>query len=300
MKTIKYLSIILSGLTIASCNKIDSVKPDFEVSVNKTSFSLGDTAKFSISGAPNNIVFYSGEVGNNYANRDSLTANGGRPEMTFSTALSSSSPATSTSSNLSVLVSNDFSGNYNQADILAATWTDLTSNISIPGTDQRIVLTQYVAQGKPLYVAFKFKTVNPALIQRLTTISDFSFKTEYDNQTFQNAKFVFDAGFGAFDFAGDVGKWLIPITSNSNNTFTHPLVAANSPADDDWAISKPFYTNRINKSTGFAVKNISNPVVSSYNHVFTKAGTYKTVFVGSNSTNKDYKEVVKEFTITVK
>ncbi len=298
MKTIKYLTLIISSLAVMSCNKIDSTTPDFSVSVNKTDFNLGDTVKFTLSGAPTNIVFYSGEVGKDYDTRDINTADGGKPEMTFTTALTAAA-GSSTASNTSVLLSNNFSGNYTQADILAATWTDISGSVTIPGANQRVVLTSYVAEGKPLYVAFRFKTVDPTLIQRLVTVSNFSFKTVYDDQTFQNAKYVYDAGFGAFDLAGDVGKWVIPITSNTNNTFTHPLVAANSPADDDWAISKPFATNQVDKSTGFTIKNISNPLVTSYDYVFSKPGTYKVVFVGSNSTNKDYKEKIKSFTITV-
>ncbi|MBK0381937.1 DUF5017 domain-containing protein [Pedobacter sp. SD-b] len=299
MKTIKYLTLIISIPAIMSCNKIDSTTPDFSVSVNKNDFNFGDTVRFTLSGAPTNIVFYSGEVGNNYDTRNKFTADGGKPEMTFTSTLAAAS-GSSTSSNLSLLVSNNFNGNYTKADISAATWIDITSSITIPGANQKVVLTPYTEQGKPLYVAFRFKTVNPALVQRLLTISNFSFKTVYDDQIFENAKYVYDAGFGAFDFAGEVGKWVIPITSNVNDSFTHPLVDANAPADEDWAISKPFETNRINPSTGVAIKNISNPLITNYNYVFSKAGTYKVVFVGSNSTNKDYKEVLKEFTITVK
>ncbi len=255
MKIIKYLTIITSVLVIMSCNKINSETPEFSVSVNKTDYNLGDTAKFTLNGSPTNIVFYSGEVGNNYETREKLTAEGGRPEITFTTSLAAAT-GSSTSTNLSVLVSNNFSGNYNQADIMAATWVDITSSITVPNSNQNVVLTPYVTAGKPLYVAFKFKTVNPALAQRAVTVSNFSFKTVYDDQIFENAKFVYDAGFGSFDLAGDIGKWVIPITSNTNNNFTHPLVAANSPADDDWAISKPFEINRINPSKGSTIKNI--------------------------------------------
>jgi hypothetical protein len=36
-----------------------------------------------------------------------------------------------------------------------------------------------------------------------------------------------------------------------------------------------------------------------HSHVFKNAGTYKVVFVGSNNNNNDYKEKIKEFTVTV-
>ncbi len=298
MKYIKYLSFLFSGLVIISCNKIEVDTPEFDVSINKTTFTLNDTAKFSLSGSPSNIVFYSGDVGNNYDTRNLLADTAGVPEMAFTTALTALT-GSSTSTNLSLLVSNNFSGNYNQADILAATWTDITSRVIIPGTNSRVVLTPYLVKGKPLYVAFKFQTVDPTKTQRLVTISNFSFKTVFPTQTFQNSINVYDAGFASFDFAGTVGKWVIPITSTTNATFTHPAISTVTEADNDWAISRGFETNVIRPSTGIVLKNLSNEVVRDYNYVFTKRGTYKMVFIASNNTNKEYKEVIKEFNVTV-
>ncbi|MEO7309267.1 MAG: DUF5017 domain-containing protein [Chitinophagaceae bacterium] len=298
MKYFKSITIAFYIVAIASCNKITTETPDFTVAINKNSFAVGDTVKFQLSGTPANVVFYSGEAGNNYDTRNVFTATGGAPEMTFTTALTAST-GSSTATNVNLMVSNNFTGKYNQTDILAATWTDITSSIAVPGSNQRVVLTPYVTQGKPIYVAFKFQTVDTSKSQRLLTISNFSFKTVYQNQAYQNAINVYDAGFSAYDFAGVIGKWVIPITSTSNTSFTHPFVAANSAADNDWAISKAMETNAVLPGKGIALKAISNDVLTEYKYVFTKAGTYKIVFVASNNTNQDYHEVVREFNVTV-
>ena len=297
MKILKYLSILGLGLATVSCNRIETATPRFEVSINKTTFNVGDTAKFKFSGTPANIIFYSGLPGNDYDSRNTYKATGGIPQMTFTTGITAAT-GSSTATNLNVLVSNDFNGKYNQTDILAATWTPIP-NVLIPGAAQTIILTPYVAEGKPLYVAFRFQTVDPTKSQRLVTISNFSFKTVYPNKTYINANYVYDAGFASFDFAGATGKWQIPMTSVTNNSFTHPLVAANSEVDDDWAISKAMETNAVLPSVGVALKSISNDILTDYEYIFTKPGTYKMVIVASNSTNKDYKETVKEFTVKV-
>lgn len=149
-------------------------------------------------------------------------------------------------------------------------------------------------------MAFRFKTVDETKSQRLVTVSNFSVRTAFPGQIYTNASNVYYAGLASFDFAGDsASTWNIPVTSNTNNTFTHPFVPANSTKDDDWAITKPLYTNAILPSTGVALKNISSNPVTEHSHVFSQAGTYKVVFVGSNNNNNDYKELVKEFTVTV-
>src|SRR6478672_6615866 len=154
MRILKYLSIISLGLAIISCNKIETETPKFEASINKTTFSVGDTVKFKFSGTPANIVFYSGEPGNDYESRNTFKATGGIPQMTFTTAITAATSSTSTATNCNVLVSNNFNGKYNQTDILAATWTPIP-NVLIPGASQTVILTPFVTEGKPLYIAFR-------------------------------------------------------------------------------------------------------------------------------------------------
>lgn len=299
MKNLKYISAaLLSILFLTACSKIDIDTPKFDVTINKTTLNVGDTLNFKISGNPYNITFYSGETGNDYDAKNKLTATDGVPTMTFNTALTATA-GNSASSNMKVLVSNDFNGKYNKTDILAATWTDLSSLVTIPGNNQTLDLTANKVEGKPLYVAFRFQTVDSTKAQRLVTVSNFSFRTVYPEQTYANATNVYNAGFTAFDFAGSAGKWTIPIVSVTNTTFTHNLVAADNPNDDDWAISKAFATNAVLPSTGIALKDISQDAMQEYSYIFKRPGTYKVTFVASNSSNEEIKETVKQFNIVV-
>lgn len=298
MKKLIHYLLILVVINFSSCVKDTVDKPEVDIMINKTTFNIGDTAKFTISGLPYNLVYYSGEPGNDYYNRNTYTAAGGASSMIFTTALTATagnSPAT----NLKILVSNNFSGKYNTTEIAAANWIDVTSQVTVPGTDT-VDLNPFKVEEKPIYVAFRFLTEDETKNQRQLTVSNFSIKTVFPGQTYTNASNVYFAGFASFDFAGDAASfWNIPVTSNTNNSFSHPLVPANSAKDDDWAISKGFNTNAIMPSKGIALKALSSNPVTNYSYVFTKAGTYKVVFVASNNNQNDSKEVVKEFTVTV-
>ncbi len=299
MKKIIIYTCVLGVISFSSCVKDSINKPEVDIKINQTTFNVGDTAKFTISGIPYNLVFYSGEPGNDYNSRNIYTATGGATSMVFTTALASAS-GSSAATNLKILVSNDFSGNYNMTEILAANWTDVTNQATVPGSNQNITLDPYKVDGKSIYVAFRFQTVDETKSQRQITVSNFNIKTVFPGQTYTNASNVYFAGFASFDFAGDAANfWNIPVTSNTNNSFIHPLVPANSAKDDDWAITKGFNTNTIMPSTGIALKALSSNPVTDYSYVFTQAGTYKVVFVASNNNQNDSKEVIKEFSVTV-
>lgn len=301
MKSIKtriYIGFALICGSALSCTDFKVNAPKFNVSIDKTTFSIGDTLRFKIEGSTDNILFYSGEIGNNYDTRNTYTATGGKPVVNFSTALTAATNS-SAATNLKLLVSTDFNGNYTKSDILAASWIDLTSRVNIPGANQSLDLSSYKVEGKPLFVAFRFQTVDNTKVQRLITVSNFSFNTTYSDQTYSNATNVYNAGFGAFDFAGNTGKWTIPVVAVNNNSFTHNQVPADSPIDDDWAISAPFNINSILPSRGVSLKATKDDSLKEYSYIFEKTGTYKVVFVGSNTSNSDYKEVVKQFMVTI-
>jgi Domain of unknown function (DUF5017) len=300
-RIINILSIVSAFFIIQGCESIEVEAPDsFNVSINKNTFIVGDTAKFSLTGNVQNLVFYSGDVGNNYDDVQKFsTTDVGLPEMTFTTAFAGS-PTTSGTLGLSVLVSNDFSGIYQNGEITKATWTDITSRVILNTTNQRVVLTEFKSGDKPLYIAFRYQSVNGATqAQRTVTISNFSFRTVFPNQIFTNATNVYNAGFGSFDLAGNVGFWNISNTNTNSTSFVHLTTPAGSADDNDWAVSKPMNVNSISPSVGTVLKNITAPMPVRHNFRFTKAGTYKMVFVGQNATNSDDKKVVKEFAVTV-
>jgi len=189
--------IIFTALLFAAmaCNKQTEVKPvSFDVNSTKlngtpsTSFSSNDTVNFAFTGNPDIITFYSGETGKRYDYKDRISAKG-IPQLQFSTILANGTQASS----LALMVSTDFKGiatntilgiltrdtATTNANIAAATWTDITSRatFSTGGTTAvasgTIDLSDFANQGKPIYIAFKY-VATAGTIQNKWTISALS------------------------------------------------------------------------------------------------------------------------------
>lgn len=148
-------------------------------------FSSKDTVQFSFTGNPDIITYYSGEVGKRYVYANRISA-AGTPQLQFSTIRANGAQANS----LSVLVSTDFKGvvantvygvlirdtvNTN-ANIAAATWTDITSRATLStGATTAVAsgvvdLSDFLTSGKPVYIAFKYNAVAGS-IQNKWTVS---------------------------------------------------------------------------------------------------------------------------------
>ena len=68
------MMFLMLAILFASCMKEDIASADMQVRANASSYKVGDTVVFRFEGAPDNIVFYSGENGHNYALKDRLYA----------------------------------------------------------------------------------------------------------------------------------------------------------------------------------------------------------------------------------
>ncbi|RZK65861.1 MAG: hypothetical protein EOO92_25870 [Pedobacter sp.] len=68
-----------------------------------------------------------------------------------------------------------------------------------------------------------------------------------------------------------------------------------------WAVSKKFDIGEIDLGTdkGTGLKQYIDPPLNQHTATYSAAGTYKVVFVASNTTARDSKQTVKELTITV-
>ncbi|RZM24195.1 MAG: DUF5017 domain-containing protein, partial [Pedobacter sp.] len=122
---------ILYGISLVSCKRNEIVTPEFNVSTDKETYKVDEEVTFNFSGDPQNIVFWSGERGKSYANRE-RTQEKGVPVLRFMTAAG----AGTQSNNLSVLVSSNFSGAYDAQSIANATWTEIsTTNATLPSVN---------------------------------------------------------------------------------------------------------------------------------------------------------------------
>lgn len=305
MKSKIFIIAITAMSVLTACKKIQVSEPkDFGVSVENVNVKLGDTVNYRFSGNPDNILYYSGEAGSEYGLKDISTMDGGLPEMQFVSNVNFGTVAIG-ANNVTLLVSTDFNGKYDQQNIKTATWTDITARYTKPVTANvdmasgLINLGDLYVKGKKMYVAFKYQSVSPEQKQRQFVVSSFMFRTRYpDGKSFVNASNVYEAGFGTFDFGGSAFTWTAATTSAAVN-ITHGAAEAGNPADEDWAISKGFEMNEAGRNLGLQIKGMYQVQLLQYKQVYTQTGVYKAVFIGQNVSKDEKKEVIKEFNITV-
>ena len=125
---IKYLyglMLFLISMTIG-CKKYSNLSPSslssFNVTANGSVFHVSDTVLFSFSAGADQIVFWSGEAGQNYANRSRLYA-AGINKLNFNSAMGSGSLLNNDS--LRLMITNNLKS-YDSAGVMAANWQDIT------------------------------------------------------------------------------------------------------------------------------------------------------------------------------
>lgn len=200
MKNIKInlaIAILVLTVTIA-CKKIPDAPSlgNFDVSVNKTAFNLGDSIVFTIYNKADNILFYSGKPGYNYQYRN-RTYQAGHDTLQFQVALINARPDT-------VKYKNDKASNvgdtllvkickyipsFDSAGIRNANWIDITSRCNLPSINAmyksgsfvysgKIDITDFLDPDSSVYIAFQATTQQHAKapqrqwqIQNLTLIN---------------------------------------------------------------------------------------------------------------------------------
>lgn len=168
MKKLFLLSIIALGLS--SCNKKEAVELKFNVAPEKTSYKVNDTVTFNVSGNPDQLTFYSGEVGHKYEYRDRLVAESKNITLEFASNKRYGTLSTQPNS-MKLLASQKFNGTYTEANINEADWVDISSAFTfseIVGNDNYISsgvvnllslenLGLKIDNSKPIYFAFKYQ-----------------------------------------------------------------------------------------------------------------------------------------------
>lgn len=156
--------LISCCLFVASCEKkLGEVEtPEFEVSVAKTNFKVGEPVLFSFTGKEDNISFYSGEGFNDYAFNEGRVVNisGKGATLDFATQLAGTGTQTN---QLSVWLSTNYNGKDDLASIQSATWTDITSSFKFATSATSVAsgkadISSYFSPGNPVYICFKYTT----------------------------------------------------------------------------------------------------------------------------------------------
>jgi hypothetical protein len=336
-------TMILAGtLSLMACNKSIDEKPvSFDVISAHTNgkasstFKTTDTIIYQLSGSPDVITFYSGAVGQRYEFKDRIAANG-TPQLQFSSIRANGTQANS----IQLMISTDFKGVVaksqtitgvitrdtaaTNANIAAASWADISSRATwstgaTTATPSGIVdLSDYASQGKPVFIAFKYKAVAGS-IQNKWTISALSLNNLLEDKTvYTQANFaasnqsitnygvntpglgwlsIYDENLNANKY-GWVYTTGVGAAGSLVITGASTVAAATAPAEA-WAIMGPVDLRKVTPDAGVGIKEISALVKSYAATVSYPAGNYTATFVASNNTVDGRSVAVKQLPITI-
>ncbi|MDC7137229.1 DUF5017 domain-containing protein [Bacteroides zhangwenhongii] len=268
---IRYCGLLLVGLV--SCMEDEAPSVELNVALDKQVYQVGEPVTFKLNGTPDNIVFYSGEVGHNYAYKERYHADGD-----LLVKFNSWVRYGDIYHNLKFLVSSDFSGIYDKENVEAATWIDLSDKFRFSvGDDQtpsgEVNLKEYVGaeEDAKLFVAFRYEDEQKAR-QNNWIIRSITLDCVSAEGVRSNLATMPTMGWKVVDFENPAVTWNVASTSQI-------LIdgGANQPKNVDWVISQAFDVRKTTPDTGVALKNIST-TMDEYKYVYTKPGIYEVVF----------------------
>ncbi|MDR6782151.1 hypothetical protein ABIE26_001360 [Pedobacter africanus] len=295
----KLLIASIVCIFLSSCQKTYELAApdDFSVELEKSSYKVGESVRFIIKGKPENLVFWSGEVGRKYEFRTRTVVEGNAISLNFKTfAQFGLTPIDQ--SVIKLYISTDFNGKYDATNVKAATWEDITSKAVLSsGLDQTpsglIDLSSFAARNKNMALALVYKTtvIKPEAQQNRWVIRSFDLKSTNQQGEETVLANMANAGWTAFNFSGPATNWSI----SSAQLLT---VRNNTELDDDWVVTKQFNPNSATPDVGEPIKNISQKLTD-YTRVYNKAGVYKITFVATNANLERSATVVKEIELNI-
>lgn len=342
IKRIFKLTVLLLG--IASCNNgLKEVStPELNIlitnnsGVETTTFKVGDTINYIFSGGnPDNIYFYSGEIGYRYKYKGSDSDTSSAVFLKFATAKNITG-----NGSLALLVSNDYTGytgnrNIDSLNVSKATWTDISDRAqwamsSSTTQSGSISLKDYALQGKPISLAYRYDATG-GVTQAKYTISQISLRhyardTSYLLDTTLYAlptilpSWTYSEGWARIWTINPNAPFVVTNTSTPTNadysgsattSFVHSgdttsaLLAAQS-----WLVSGPIDLSRVIPEVNLPIKNSTENIDlihkgfyasqnANFTYQYTRAGTYVVVFKLYNGSIDRSEYTLKKFTITV-
>ncbi|SMC86020.1 protein of unknown function [Pedobacter nyackensis] len=307
MKNRKYLVGLAVLPFLAFCTKDDVQTPSFDITVEAREYKINDSVRFIIKDAPDVLSFYSGEKGKEYQYRDRIVVEGRRKELALNTQIIYGSQT----DNLKIMVSNDFTGTYDEASVKKATWKDITSKFTLSTSpinllgprvsSGKVDITDDIIAGKPLFVGFKYvglASPGTASTQRGWRIYGFDLTTTDKDGTSTSIATRTNAGWSPVNIIDAVSpttgasKWIYV----ADMFYYDPM--SSLVESEGWYITKGFLPDNMSPDKGTPIKDYTQRRTS-YAYSFKAEGEYTVTFVGSNVNYTGEKEVVKEFKIKV-
>jgi hypothetical protein len=318
-----YLWLPLCLVLFWSCNNDSISEPlGFNVELDTLHFyKVGDTLQFKISGgSADQIVFFSGELGNQYSNTNRL-AEAGKPKLVFQTANSQGDVTDRTS--LRLLISTNLKA-YDSTGVVSATWTDITSrNTKWPtvlGTtfisSDSIDLSDFNTVSDSINIAFRFRGNNVAAAQPYWKISNLTLTNFLsDGNKFPLLSSFDNSGWVQVSLKNSLNTWNVGTWNVSSKTSLlnssgitirtaypieiNPGTGLNVNENDDWLITRAVNLKTVNPDIGKCIKNSSDLPMSNYSYIYKNAGTYSVTFMALNVNNTTAKKVVKQIVVKI-
>lgn len=291
-----YHTICASALLLTLAASCSQEAPEAALSVTIDGpCKAGQPVCFKFDGTPDNIVFYSGEPGHEYALRDRLYAD----NDLMVDFVSYTDQSTDVHPNFQVLVSSDFNGVYEPADVAAATWTDVTSLFTLPSVTKQntpsgsVNLKEYAGADNDalLYIAFRYHDLDGVAVRNRWVVRSINIDKVSPEGVSSSLATIKTAGWQNVIMSGN-GKWTLPGSQ---------LLAAGNVSTNDkdmWAISAGFDVHSSTPSTGIALKNIATDM-SEYRYTYENPGVYEAVFATSSVWYNSENTSLTSVTVTV-
>jgi Domain of unknown function (DUF5017) len=307
---LKYASnVIAIMLVVTSCTKygdIETKEPsDFNVTVDKATYKVGDSVIFKMSSAVDQIAFFSGENGKRYEYKDKTTE-AGTPKLVFQSNMTQG--LLTNPDSLKLYISSNLKG-YDSASVVNATWTDITArNTKWPAsltttftTSDSIGLADFNSADS-VNIAFRVMNKNYATsaqrrwqVQNLTLTNFLANGTSYplfssfanigwaqvsvknspvpntaafNTHTWNVGQFGVNANNSTLIIGGRAcNSNGVPIATGYPLTFD-PSTAVNTNENDDWIITSAINLKTIRPDVGVTIKNAVNAAFAGLTYVF--------------------------------
>lgn len=264
-------------LMLTACEQ-EAKDATLNVTLDQPEYKAGEPVTFLINGEADNIVFYSGEPGHEYNLRDREYAD----NDLMVDFVSYTDYLTYVHPNFQILISSDFNGIYDAANLAQATWTNVTSRFEMPTVTGKntpsgtVNLKEYVSDDNDalFYIAFRYFDTDEGPQRNRWVVRSMNIKKVSPEGSETTLADIKTAGWQNVIVSG-TSKWTLPGTQ---------LLAAgnvNTSGKDFWAVSKGYNLRSSEPSTGVTLKNIST-TMSAYEHTYETPGTYEAVFASSS------------------
>ncbi|MEJ2884309.1 DUF5017 domain-containing protein [Pedobacter sp. GR22-6] len=310
----KYLTgklAVLLALCLFGCKKNEIERPEFNATVNKSTYKVGDTVVFNMEGNPDFVTFYSGEYGNDYAYIGGRTLDIKSFKLAFQTRVRNGNQP----NQFSVHISNNFNGKFDIESVRSGNFQDITSMFTLSTVNTvyansgEVDLTPMVTdKTKPLYIGFRYickpqtAASGPNGTQRNWDVRELTLKT----LTNIGETTAIDQLSGAWSLVEsgailEEGRNTVNLSSGLITLRGNATAAGKLVETEAWAISKAVDLNTVilGPDKSIPVKSLSETLVPLFSHVYTQPGTYKVVFVYTNHRIEGKKTALKEIEITV-